>query len=124
MAALIVLPVAWCALRLLRALRSRWVYSFLKEYASSSRLTRLTAALMLVTAAIHLALIPAHLREEPGTALLFAANAALFTVFAFLAFVVRWWRPWAGVLLVATILAYLRNVRLGLEDVDQVGLIS
>lgn len=123
-AAFIALPVAWCVLRVLSALQPRCACCFLERYAAASRVTRLCAALLLVTGAIHLALIPAHLQAEPGRAVLFAADGVLFMAFALLSVVVRRWRPWAAALLVATILAYLRDVHLGFEAVDQVGLIS
>lgn len=79
------------------------------------------AVLLLVTAAIHLALIPHHLQTEPLTSLLFAVNGVLFVA---LAFRVTWrrWRVASALLLAATILGYLVYLVAGLEGPDQVGL--
>ena len=79
------------------------------------------AVLMMVTAAVHLALIGHHLQSEPLTSALFAVNGALFIA---LAFSTGWrhWRLASSALLVATILGYLVYVVADLEGPDQVGL--
>ena len=82
---------------------------------------RAAAVLMAVTGAIHLALVPHHLQEDPITALLFIGNAISF--FALAAFFTwSWWRVASSALLVATILGYVIYVAGGLEGPDQVGL--
>jgi hypothetical protein len=82
---------------------------------------RAAAVLMLVTAAVHLALVGHHLENQPLTSVLFAVNGALFIA---LAFTTPWrhWRLASSALLVATILGYLIYVVAGLEGPDQVGL--
>src|SRR5438270_8878247 len=64
------------------------------------------AVLMVVTGAVHLALIGHHIQTQPLTSLLFLINAVLF---AALGFHLSWrhWRLSASLLLVATILGYL-----------------
>ncbi len=79
------------------------------------------AVLMVLTGAVHLALIGHHLQTQPLTSLLFLVNAALFGA---LAFHIRWrlWRLASSLVLVATILGYVAYVVAGLEGPDQVGL--
>ena len=82
---------------------------------------QIACVLMVVTGAIHLALIPHHLETDPVTAVLF-----LFNGFAFIGLAAmvrwRWWRFWAATLIVLTVLGYLVYVVFGLEGPDQVGL--
>src|SRR5438093_6497329 len=79
------------------------------------------AVLLLVTGAIHLALIPPHLQTEPLTSSLFAVNGVLFLA---LALRVSWrrWRVAAAALLTATILGYLVYLVAGLEGPGQLRL--
>jgi len=79
------------------------------------------AVLMLVTAAVHLALIGHHLHEHPLTSALFLANGVLFIVLA-LSTGWRYWRLASSTMLVATIAGYVIYVVAGLEGPDQVGL--
>lgn len=95
---------------------------FLRGYAASSPATRTAAVLLLVTAFIHLGLVPGHMQEAPALARLFFVNGVLFVGAAIACFTVSWWRPAAAVLLVLTLLAYLSAVGKGTEDVDQLGI--
>lgn len=95
---------------------------FVAGYDASSATTRVAAVLMLVTAAIHLALVPTHAQDEPQLARLFAINGVLFVAATLAAFTWRWWRLAAATLLVLTIVAYLSYIGKGMEDADQVGL--
>jgi hypothetical protein len=118
------LPVAaWVALRFLRALAadgSAWAASFADRYDAASLASRLTAALLLTTAAIHLALPLGH--GGPLT-LLFLASGAACTRLALTFFTDRPWRGRAALVLIANIVAYLVFAGSGWqEEPDQVGI--
>ncbi len=81
---------------------------------------RAAAVLMVVSAGVHLALIPQHLASEPATSALFLLDSAAFIVLA-ATFTWRWWRLASAALLVSTVLGYLVYVAFGLEGPDQVG---
>ena len=122
-AALLTLPVAWLLLGMIRLAaghRVAWAARFADGYRASSPMTKLAAALMLVSAAVHLALAPGHGRDV--TSLLFIIDAAGFVVLSWAAFVTTWWRRAAALWLTATILAYLVWVMAGWETPDQVGI--
>jgi hypothetical protein len=81
---------------------------------------RAAAVLMVVSAGVHLALIPQHLAGEPLTSALFLLDSAAFILLA-ATFTWRWWRLASAALLVSTVLGYLVYVAFGLEGPDQVG---
>src|SRR5215831_14606576 len=120
------LPVAiWLALAWLHyraGAGSARAQRFLAGLQAAGLATRVAVVLMLVTAAIHLGLIPAHLQEEPGTALLVLVDAALFLLVSYRAFVTPHWRREAPLLLGATIFAYILYVAGGREDPDDLGI--
>jgi len=97
------------------------VLRFSGPWRASTGAVKAAAALMIVTAAVHLALVPHHLQEEPVTSALFIVNGALFIA---LAFATSWrhWRLASAALLIATIAGYVFYVIAGLEGPDQVGL--
>ena len=103
------IPIAMVALR------------FSRLWRRATGTVRAASVLMIVTAAVHLALIPRHLQSEPLTSALFGVDGALFIG---LAFATGWrhWRLASAALLVATILGYLVYVAGDLEGPDQVGL--
>jgi hypothetical protein len=122
-AALLTLPIAWLFLRLIRLAathRVAWAMRFADGYRDSSAMTKTAAALMLVSAAVHLALAPGHLTEPAGV--LFVVDAAGFLVLSWAAFVTTWWRRPAALWLTATILAYAVWLMAGWETPDQVGI--
>ncbi len=122
-AALLTLPIAWLFLRLIQLAakhRVAWAIRFADGYRASSPMTKTAAALMLVSAAAHLALAPGHLTEPVG--ILFVVDAAGFVVLSWAAFVTTWWRRPAGLWLTATILAYVVWLVAGWETPDQVGI--
>jgi len=82
---------------------------------------RAAAVLMVVSAGVHLALIPQHLVSQPLTSFLFLLDSAAFIGLA-VTFTWRWWRLASAVVLVSTVLGYLVYVAFGLEGPDQVGL--
>jgi len=92
-----------------------------KAWRDATATVKGAAVLMLVTAAVHLALVGHHVEGEPLTAALFVVNGVLFIA---LSFSVGWrhWRLASSAMLVATILGYLVYVVAGLEGPDQVGL--
>lgn len=108
-AGFVALPIAIACVRLSRTLRRR------------PGTVQIACVLMLITAAIHLALIPHHLATDPITALLFLGNGIGFIALA-MAVRWRWWRPASAAMLVTTIVAYLIYVDARLEGADQVGL--
>jgi len=81
---------------------------------------RAAAVLMVVTAGVHLALIPHHLAHEPLTSFLFLINGLAFIALA-VSFTWRHWRMASAGLLIATVVGYLIYVGVGLEGPDQVG---
>lgn len=122
-AALLTLPVVWLFLRIVRLAADRrlpWAMRLQDGYRSSSVLTRTAAALMLVSAGVHLALIPGH--EGGMTPLLFLVDTAGLIVFSWAAFVTTWWRRWAALWLAANVLAYAVWLIAGWETPDQVGI--
>ena len=108
-AGLVALPLAFFGLR------------FQPGWTLVTGTVRGAAVLMVMTAAVHLALIGAHLRTDPLTSALFLVNGALFIA---LAANVRWrhWRVASAALLATTIFGYLFYVAIGLEGPDQVGM--
>jgi hypothetical protein len=93
---------------------------FVRGYEDAPPLTRVTAFLLVVAGAIHLALVPGHVAHP--LAWLFALNGVAFLGVGIAAFVAGRWRPWAAALLVATLAAYLFSLGAGLEVADLVGI--
>ncbi|HTD77656.1 MAG TPA: hypothetical protein VK898_08470, partial [Chloroflexota bacterium] len=105
-AALVTLPMTWLFLRLIRLAathRIAWAMRFVDGYRSSSAMTKTAVALMLVSAAVHLALAPGHLSEPAG--ILFVVDGAGLVGFSWAAFVTTWWRRPAALWLTANVLA-------------------
>ncbi|MGQ0549845.1 MAG: hypothetical protein ACT4PY_09300, partial [Armatimonadota bacterium] len=123
--AVLCLPgIVWAALRLARALASGdadWVAAFVARYDGASLTTRVTAALLSITTAVHLALPLGH-DGAPAMSLLFLAGGAAFAALALTAFGGRRWRPAAAAILVTSIIAYLIAALAGHEEPDQVGI--
>ena len=85
---------------------------------------RLALLLMLTTGVAHLALMPTHWSDERRTAILFALNGVAFLLVVAWALVpLRGWRLLGGVLLLATVAAYVLYIGTGREDADLVGLL-
>jgi len=121
-AAIVLVVVLWLSVRVLRWLAGRrigWAIRLFDAYAAAPAITKLAAALMLLSGGLHLALVPGH---EGITALLFVIDGVGFIVLGIAAFVSRWWRRPAILWLVATILAYIVWVIAGWETPDQVGI--
>lgn len=127
--ALLLIPlILWSGAALLRiwtAARLGWAVRLQSGWALSEPRVRITVTLLLSTAVIHLGLIPGHLSEAPQEALLFLANSVLFCgTAAAAALNLRAWRPAAAVLLAATVLAYAIYVARGVEQVDDLGVVT
>jgi len=82
---------------------------------------KLALFVALISATIHLALIPAH-GGQPVTAVLFMLNGLALMAVSFWALLGRGWRPALGLLLVASLAAYGYHLAAGLETADAVGL--
>jgi hypothetical protein len=96
----------------------------LPAWAAADGRRRLVAVLLAATGLIHLGLVPGHLTGAPWTAVLFAANGALFGALSVACLSWRRWRPAAGLMLAVTILAYGVFVASGQESVDDLGAIT
>jgi hypothetical protein len=121
-AAIVLVVFLWVVVRALRLLAHRrvgWAVRLVEAYRATSPIARLAAALMLVSGAIHLALIPSH---EGITGLLFVVNGLGFMVLGVAAIFTSWWRRPAIAWLVATIVAYIVWVVAGWETPDQIGI--
>jgi hypothetical protein len=95
---------------------------FVDGYQQAAPETKLAALLLAASAAIHVALIPVHVDEDPTRAVLFAVCAGAMASLAVAAFVTPWWRPAAVVVLVGTIAAYFFYVATGREEIDPIGI--
>jgi hypothetical protein len=121
-AALITLVFAFAfvfGLRFLAARRVPWAVRIRHAYEAAPSITKLAAALLLLSGGIHLALVPGH---EGITGVLFVIDGLGFIVFAIAAFLTTWWRRPAVLWLAATILAYIVWVIAGWETPDQIGI--
>jgi hypothetical protein len=121
--ALLLLVFAWLLLRSIRILASRrvgWAQLWIDRYDAASPMARLASALMLTSAAIHLALVPGH--EDGITGTLFIVDGLGFMLLAIGVFLGSWWRRPAALWLSATILAYPFWLIAGWETPDQVGI--
>ena len=127
LAALLALPSIWLALVCVRYLAghgSPFARHWRAAYLAAPLTQRTAAGAMAVSGFIHLGLIPAHLRGEPGTALLFLLNAAAFLFLAAGAFTLRRWHRAAAALLILTVFAYLWYLLSGREGPDQLGIVT
>ena len=121
-AAIVLVVCLWVVLRALNLLargRVGWAVRLVEAYRATSPIARFAAALMLVSGAIHLALIPSH---EGITGLLFVVDGVGFIALAVAAILTSWWRRPAIVWLVATIVAYVVWIIAGWETPDQIGI--
>jgi hypothetical protein len=97
---------------------------FVAGLEAASLPTKAAAFLLVVSASIHLALIPHRLGDGSGTAPLFLLDAAALTWLAHRAIVGRRWRGLAIWVLIANVAAYLGYLLAGSEALDEVGLTS
>ncbi|MBO0685895.1 MAG: hypothetical protein J2P45_22345 [Candidatus Dormibacteraeota bacterium] len=82
---------------------------------------QLALLLMVASATVHAALVPAH-ASEPVTAGLFAADAAALGVICLAGFLVPRWRAAASLLLLSNLGAYAAYLLAGWERADAVGI--
>jgi hypothetical protein len=122
------LPAAiWLFLRFVRGRADggqtgavRW----LAGYDAATPTQKAASLALLVAGAVHLGLVPGHWAEARGLAVLFLLNAVCFAIAGVAVFHERWWRPFAIVLIVATLLAYIQQIGAGKEMLDQVGVLT
>lgn len=108
------LPAALAALRRLPGVDARW--------ARLDPFSRGALLAMAVAAAVHLALIPAHLRDLP-TAVLFALDAAGLAAVGGAAILgMPYWRPAAALLLLGAVGSYAVYIASGREVLDLTGI--
>lgn len=126
--AVLVLPVMiWLVLRVLRRFAGaggRLEARIIAGYDDASLVKRCAAALILVTATVHLALAPAHLADAPALARQFTLNGLAFLGVTVVMFAVRTWRLPAAALLIVTQLAYLIALVSGREEADEIGVLT
>jgi len=108
-AGLLALPLALLGLR------------FQPRWRSVPGTVRGAAVLMVMTGAVHLALIGHHLGRDPITSVLFLMNGVIFIALA-VNVRRRFWRIASAAMLTMTIFGYLGYVAVGIEGPDQVGL--
>ena len=89
---------------------------------SAGPAARLGSLLLLVSADIHLTLVPAHLVEQPMTGLLFLIDGIALTAAAIAAVVRPQWRIAALALLGANVLVYALYLSAGWEGADVIGI--
>ena len=123
-AAILLVAFCWLFLQVLRMLARRQLLHsavlFVTAFDAASPTTKLAAALMLSSGAIHLALVPGH----PGiTGVLFVVDGLGFIVLGIAAFTASWWRRPAALWLIATIGAYVLWLIAGWETPDQIGIV-
>lgn len=109
-------------MRLVRFIAGRgpgWAVGVITVFDAAPMLTKVAAALMLMSGAIHLALVPGH---SGITGMLFVLDGLGFVGLALAAFVTSWWRRPAIFWLLATIVAYIVWIAAGWEAPDQVGI--
>jgi len=106
-------------LRFLGARRVALAVRMGQAYEAAPSITKLAAALMLASGAIHLALAPGH---AGITGALFVIDGMGFMALAIAPFLTSWWRRPAMLWLVATIVAYIVWIIAGWESPDQVGI--
>jgi hypothetical protein len=127
LAALPYVPVVVLTLLLTLELGARAGFSpalwLRRAFLATPPAIQLAALGMIISAAVHLALVPSHLSEEPMLGVLFALDGAALLIAAFLSLtrLLPGWRPAAVTLLFAGVLAYIGYVAAGAETADAVG---
>jgi hypothetical protein len=122
------LPVAVILLLLLLDLGARYEQAFaMRLLGGLKRLSpamRLALLLVMVSATVHLSLVPSHLLE-PASAGLFAADGlAEIAVCVMACLGTPRWRQLGAALMAANLLAYAGFLLAGLETLDGVGLVT
>ena len=95
--------------------------AYLTAYERTPGTDRLVALLLATSAAVHLAMVPAHAGDHVRAALL-AVDAAALGALAVGTFALPRWRPLAALLLAANLVAYAGYLAAGRETADPIGL--
>jgi hypothetical protein len=126
--ALLYLPIALIAFLVLCDLAARGGFrpaaSFLQRFAGADFRRKAFALSLLVTAAIHLGLIPGHLDVDPVRSLLFALDAVAMIALAGWALTLPAWQPAGIFLLAANLGLYGYYVANGWEAVEPIGIFA
>lgn len=112
------------AINLARRLGSLTAKRWLAAREASPLAHRAASWLLFSSGLIHLALVPTHRVEEPGTARLFALDGCLLVAASLACLVKPRWRRAVIALLVANVVAYLGYLLTSRETVDQLGVAS
>lgn len=95
---------------------------FVADFETAPAPLKVAALLMMVSAAVHLGLAPAHWAEQPTTAILFVLDAVVLTSLSFFLLARRRWAVFAAIaVLITGVTAYGGYLITGLETVDAVG---
>ena len=98
---------------------------FVADFEKAPAPLKVAALLMMVSAAVHLGLAPAHWAEQPPTAILFVLDAVALTALSFFLLARRRWAVFAGTaVLVAGVIAYGGYLVAGLETPDAIGVVT
>jgi hypothetical protein len=98
---------------------------FVADFEKAPAPLKVAALLMMVSAAVHLGLAPAHWAEQPPTALFFVLDAVALTSLSFLLLARRRWAVFAAIgVLIAGVIAYGGYLVAGLETLDAIGIIT
>jgi hypothetical protein len=128
--ALLYLPVVVVALLMIVEVTARAGFSpalrLRRAYLATSPAVHLAALGMIISAVVHLALVPSHLAEEPVLGVLFALDgvALLAAVAWSVTRPIRGGRAASVLLLLGGVLAYVWYVATGREAADAVGIAS
>ena len=124
-AALLLVPVVWLTLRLIRGRANRGsarANSLLTRWETATEARRITALLLLTTGVIHLSLPLGH-EGAPALNLMFLASGVAFTALAVKSFGEGNWRFQTSLLLMASNISYLVVSGSGWqEESDQLGI--
>ena len=98
---------------------------FVADFEKAPAPLKVAALLMMVSAAVHLGLAPAHWAEQPSTAILLVLDAVALTALSFFLLARRRWAVFAATtVLVAAVIAYGGYLVAGLETPDAIGIIT
>lgn len=106
------------------AARSARVSAMWGRIAYAGPAARIGSLLLLVSADIHLTLVPGHLVDEPITGVLFLLDGIALTAAATAAFVSPRWRVPSLALLGANVLVYALYLIAGWEGADVIGIVT
>ncbi len=107
-------------------LAQRWepAQLFVVAYVRRGPTTKLLCLLMLMVAAIHIGLIPAHWRVDPIRCVAFAGESVALAGLTLWAITGSGWQPATAGIMIANLFGYWYYVANGLEAFEAIGLVS